>query len=78
MVAVAARSEVASLLTEGVDLRRSTAERMVISGAAAPVGMVADLLAQRGSGCTDWRSRFAAHSALVDPMLGPFAQLLAE
>ncbi len=80
MVAVAAgESEVASLLTEGVEVAATNSPNaVVISGAAAPVGMVADLLAQRGRRVHRLAVSLAAHSALVDPMLGPFAQLLAE
>ena len=69
MVAVAAgEGEVAPLLTEGVEVAAiNSPNAVVISGAAAPVGAVADLLAQRGRRVHRLAVSLALHSALIDP-----------
>jgi len=80
MVAVAAgESEVVPLLTEGVEIAAiNSPNAVVISGAAAPVGAAADLFAQRGKRVHQLAVSLAAHSALIDPILDQFAQLVAE
>ena len=80
MVAVAAgESEVVPLLTEGVEIAAiNSPNAVVISGAAAPVGAAADLFAQRGRRVHRLAVSLAAHSALIDPILDQFAQLVAE
>ena len=80
MVAVAAgESEVVPLLTEGVEVAATNSPNaVVISGAAAPVGAAADLFAQRGKRVHQLAVSLAAHSALIDPILDQFAQLVAE
>jgi acyl transferase domain-containing protein len=80
MVAVAAgESEVVPLLTEGVEIAAiNSPNAVVISGAAAPVGAVADLFAQQGKRVHQLAVSLAAHSALIDPMLDQFAQLVAD
>ena len=80
MVAVAAgESEVAPLLTEGVEIAAINGPNaVVISGAEAPVGAVADLLAQRGKRVHRLAVSHAFHSVLMEPMLEQFAQLVAE
>ena len=80
MVAVAAgEGEVAPMLTEGVGIAAINAPNaVVISGAAAPVGAVADRLAQRGRRVHRLTISHAAHSALIDPMLDQLGQLVAE
>jgi acyl transferase domain-containing protein len=80
MVAVAAgESEVAPLLTEGVEIAAINGPNaVVISGAEAPVGVVADQLAQLGRRVHRLAVSHAFHSVLMEPMLEQFAQLVAE
>ena len=79
IVVAAGESEVAPLLTEGVEIAAiNSPNAVVISGAAVPVGAVADLLAQRGRRVHRLAVSLAAHSALIDPVLDHFAQLVAE
>ena len=80
MVAVAASDdEVAPLLTAGVGIAAVNGPNsIVISGEEAAVGAVADSLAGVGRRVHRLAVSHAFHSALMEPMLQPFAQVLAE
>ncbi|SPM42936.1 erythronolide synthase, modules 3 and 4, partial [Mycobacterium numidiamassiliense] len=79
MVAVAAsEAEVTPLLTADVNLAAVNAPNaVVISGVEAAVAAVADGLAQQGRRVHRLAVSHAFHSALMEPMLEEFAQLLA-
>lgn len=79
MVAVAAgEDEVTPMLTEGVGIAAINGpSAVVISGAEAAVGAVAERVAQRGRRVHRLAVSHAFHSALMDPMLEPFSQLVA-
>ncbi|HZC51439.1 MAG TPA: acyltransferase domain-containing protein, partial [Mycobacterium sp.] len=78
MVAVAAgESEVAPLLTEAVSIAAINAPNgVVISGAQQPVDTASDRLAESGRRVHRLAVSHAFHSALMEPMLDEFAQLL--
>ncbi len=80
MVAVAAgQSEVAPLLTEGVEIAAINGPNaVVLSGVADRVSAVADQLAQLGRRVHRLAVSHAFHSVLMEPMLEQFAQLVAE
>ncbi len=79
MVAVAtSEAEVAPLLTAEVNLAAVNAPNaVVISGTDAAVSAVADELAQQGRRVHRLAVSHAFHSALMEPMLEEFAQLVA-
>ncbi|MDT5223163.1 MAG: polyketide synthase 7 [Mycobacterium sp.] len=79
MVAVAAsEAEVLPLLTAGVDIAALNGpDSLVISGADAAVGAVAEQLAQRGHRVRRLPVSHAFHSVLMEPMLEEFAEQLA-
>ncbi|HXA88000.1 MAG TPA: beta-ketoacyl synthase N-terminal-like domain-containing protein [Mycobacterium sp.] len=80
MAAVAAgEDEVAPLLGEGVDIAAVNGPNsVVISGEEAAVGAVAGRLAGLGRRVHRLAVSHAFHSALMEPMVQPFAQVLAE
>ncbi|MFZ1177572.1 MAG: acyltransferase domain-containing protein, partial [Mycobacterium sp.] len=80
MIAVAAsEDEVTPLLTDGVAIAAVNAENsVVISGAEAPVGALADRLAQQGARVHRLAVSHAFHSVLVEPMIEEFARVVAE
>jgi acyl transferase domain-containing protein len=80
MIAVAAsEDEVASLLSEGVDIAAvNGSNSVVISGEEAAVCAVADRLAGLGRRVHRLAVSHSFHSALTDPMLDQFAQALSE
>jgi acyl transferase domain-containing protein len=80
MVAVAAgEDEVAPLLTQGVGIAAVNGPNsVVLSGAGAAVGAVADRFAEQGRRVHWLAVSHAFHSVLMEPMLHPFAQVLAE
>jgi acyl transferase domain-containing protein len=80
MVALAAgEDEVAPLLTGGVEISAVNGPNaVVISGAQAAVGAVAERLARQGRRVHRLAVSHAFHSALMEPMLDQFAQLVAE
>jgi acyl transferase domain-containing protein len=84
MVAVAAgEDEVTPLLTDEVGAEVGIAavngpNSVVLSGADAPVTAVADRLAQRGRRVHRLAVSHAFHSALMEPILQRFAQVLAD
>jgi acyl transferase domain-containing protein len=80
MAAVAAsEDEMAPLLGEGVDLAAVNGPNsVVISGEEAAVGAVADRLAGLGRRVRRLAVSHAFHSALMEPMVEQFAQVLAE
>jgi acyl transferase domain-containing protein len=80
MVAVAADEvEVAPLLGAGVDIAAVNGPNsIVISGAEAAVGAVANRLADLGRRVHPLAVSHAFHSALMEPILLPFAQAVAE
>jgi acyl transferase domain-containing protein len=79
MAAVAAgEDEVAALLSEGVDIAAvNSPNSVVISGAETAVGAVADRLAGLGRRAHRLAVSHAFHSALMEPMVQQFAQVLA-
>ncbi|WAJ42451.1 type I polyketide synthase [Mycobacterium sp. Aquia_216] len=80
MIAVAAgEDEVTPLLTDGVAIAAVNAQHsVVISGAEAPAGALADRLARRGTRVHRLAVSHAFHSVLVEPMVDEFARLLAD
>lgn len=78
MVAVAAgEDEVTPILSEGVGIAAINGPNaVVISGAEGPVGAVAARLARRGRRVHRLAVSHAFHSALMEPMLEPFAELM--
>jgi acyl transferase domain-containing protein len=84
MVAVAAgEDEVTSLLTDELGAEVCIAavngpNAVVLSGTDAPVLAVADRLAQRGRRVHRLAVSHAFHSASMEPMLRPFAEVLAD
>ena len=80
MIAVAAgEDEVTPLLTDGVAIAAVNAQHsLVLSGAEAPVGALADRLAQQGTRVHRLAVSHAFHSVLVEPMIEEFARLLAD
>ncbi|WP_367127518.1 type I polyketide synthase [Saccharothrix sp. HUAS TT1] len=79
MVAVrATEAEVAPLLTAGVALAAVNGpESVVLSGVAEEVAAVADRLAADGRKTRALRVSHAFHSALMEPMLAEFAEVVA-
>ncbi|OBA73672.1 polyketide synthase [Mycobacterium sp. 1554424.7] len=79
MIAVAAgEAEVAPLLTDGVAIAAVNGpEAVVISGAEAPVGAMAQTLANRGRRTHRLAVSHAFHSPLMDPMIDDFSKALA-
>ncbi len=75
MVAVAAEeAEVAALLTDGVSIAAvNSPNAVVISGAEALVGAVADALARRGRRTHRLAVSHAFHSPLMEPVIDEFA-----
>jgi acyl transferase domain-containing protein len=80
MMAVAAsEDEVTPLLSDGVAIAAVNAQNsVVISGAEAPVGALADRLAQQGARVHRLAVSHAFHSVLVEPMIEEFARLVSE
>ncbi|HEV7360855.1 MAG TPA: acyltransferase domain-containing protein [Mycobacterium sp.] len=80
MIAVAAgEDEVTPLLTDGVAIAAVNAQNsVVLSGAEAPVGALADRLAQQGTRVHRLAVSHAFHSVLVEPMIEEFARLVAD
>jgi acyl transferase domain-containing protein len=80
MIAVGAgEDEVTPLLTDGVAIAAVNARNsVVLSGAEAPVGAVADRLAQEGKRLHRLAVSHAFHSVLVEPMIEEFARLVAD
>jgi acyl transferase domain-containing protein len=80
MIAVAAgEDEVTPLLTDGVAIAAVNAQNsVVLSGAEAPVGALADRLAQQGMRVHRLAVSHAFHSVLVEPMIEEFARLVAD
>ncbi len=80
MIAVAAREdEVNPMLTDGVAIAAVNAENsVVISGAEAPVGALADRLARQGTRVHRLAVSHAFHSVLIEPMVEEFGRLVAE
>ena len=79
MVAVtASEAEVEPLLTEGVGVAAVNGpSSLVISGEAAPVGVVADRLAGLGRRVHRLAVSHAFHSVLMEPMIEEFSKVLA-
>ena len=80
MVAVAAgEAEVAAELAEGVSIAAVNGPNaVVISGAEAPVGALAQSFGQRGRRVHRLAVSHAFHSPLMEPMIADFAALAAE
>jgi acyl transferase domain-containing protein len=80
MIAVAAgEDEVTPLLTDGVAIAAVNAQNsVVLSGAEAPMGALADRLAQQGMRVHRLAVSHAFHSVLVEPMIEEFARLVAD
>jgi acyl transferase domain-containing protein len=80
MIAVAVgEDELTPLLTDGVAIAAVNAQNsVVLSGAEAPVGALADRLAQQGTRVHRLAVSHAFHSVLVEPMIEAFARLAAD
>jgi acyl transferase domain-containing protein len=80
MIAVAAgEADVAPLLTDGLAIAAVNGpDAVVISGAEAQVGAVADTLARQGRRVHRLAVSHAFHSPLMEPMIDGFAALAAE
>lgn len=80
MVAVAAgEAEVTPLLPHGVSIAAVNGpDAVVLSGAEADVGAVAERLARRGRRVHRLAVSHAFHSALVEPMIDDFAAVAAD
>jgi acyl transferase domain-containing protein len=80
MIAVAVgEDELTPLLTDGVAIAAVNAQNsVVLSGAEAPVGALADRLAQQGTRVHRLAVSHAFHSVLVEPMIEEFARLVAD
>ncbi|WP_066911365.1 type I polyketide synthase [Mycobacterium interjectum] len=80
MIAVAAgEADVAPLLTDGLAIAAVNGrDAVVISGADAPAGAVAEALARQGRRVHRLAVSHAFHSPLMDPMIDDFAALVAE
>lgn len=80
MVAVAAgEAEVAPMLTDGVAIAAVNGpDSVVISGAEAPVGAIAQTLARRGSRAHRLAVSHAFHSPLMEPMIEEFSAVVAD
>ncbi|OBA60950.1 polyketide synthase [Mycobacterium sp. 1100029.7] len=80
MVAVAAGADdVAPLLSDGVAIAAVNADNsVVLSGAQAPVGILADRFAQQGKRVHRLAVSHAFHSELVEPMMAEFGRLIAD
>jgi acyl transferase domain-containing protein len=80
MVAVAAgEAEVAPLLTDGVAIAAVNGPNaVVISGADAAVGAIAEGLSQRGTRLHRLAVSHAFHSPLMEPMIEDFSALVAD
>jgi acyl transferase domain-containing protein len=78
MIAVGAgEAEVAPLLTDGVAIAAVNGpEAVVISGAEAPVGAIAQTLANRGRRSHRLAVSHAFHSPLMEPMIDDFSKAL--
>lgn len=80
MIAVAAgEADVAPLLTDGLAIAAVNGpDAVVISGAHAPAGAVADTLARQGRRVHRLTVSHAFHSPLMEPMIDDFAAVAAE
>ncbi|MGI5489564.1 SDR family NAD(P)-dependent oxidoreductase [Microtetraspora malaysiensis] len=70
--------EVAPMLPDGVSVATINGPgTCVVSGPSDSVRELAEMLEEEGIGCTPLRTSHAFHSAMMEPMLGEFRELVA-
>lgn len=80
MLSVAlSETEARTLLREGLSLAAVNAPSLcVISGPVAAVGQLEKQLVERGVGCQRLHTSHAFHSAMMEPVIGPFTRAVAK
>ncbi|WP_327085641.1 SDR family NAD(P)-dependent oxidoreductase [Nonomuraea sp. NBC_01738] len=70
--------EVAPMLPDDVSVAAVNGPgTCVVSGPAASITELAEMLLEEGVGCTELRTSHAFHSAMMEPILGEFRELVA-